>query len=307
MAALRRTLALRLSQLAKICAVPSPDSGRRLVAGSGQEETLLRRFLQKRPIFQPALPPDRMPFLPSGDRLVERIRGLNKDRIRLEGLTPPAMEDEEKGMTVEEARKVLRASQMEAARARLRSISKSCVSYSEYVQICCEATGAESGLRIARSLDESGSVIVLGDVVFLRPELVAKAIENAIPLQLLNRNDPRIEELKAMEEKKAEIDQRAEAQVRKELWCGLGFMVAQTAAFMRLTFWELSWDVMEPICFYVTSIYFMAGYAFFLRTSKDPSFEGFFENRLAAKQRRLMRVSNFDIDRFNDLKRACPQ
>lgn len=109
-----------------------------------------------------------------------------------------------------------------------------------------------------------------------------------------------------MEKKKAEIDRKAVAQVRRELWCGLGFLVMQTVGFMRLTFWELSWDVMEPICFYVTSIQVMAGYFFFLRTSKDPSFEGFFESRFAATQKRLMKLYNFDLDRFNELRRACP-
>uniref|UniRef100_A0A3Q7F0F6 Calcium uniporter protein C-terminal domain-containing protein n=1 Tax=Solanum lycopersicum TaxID=4081 RepID=A0A3Q7F0F6_SOLLC len=74
---------------------------------------------------------------------------------------------------------------------------------------------------------------------------------------------------------------------------------------MRLTFWELSWDVMEPICFYVTSFYCMAGYTFFLRTAKEPSFEGFYQSRFVAKQKRLMKVRNFDLERYNELKRAC--
>uniref|UniRef100_A0A1D1ZKB3 Calcium uniporter protein, mitochondrial n=2 Tax=Anthurium amnicola TaxID=1678845 RepID=A0A1D1ZKB3_9ARAE len=117
-------------------------------------------------------------------------------------------------------------------------------------------------------------------------------------------DDPRRAELREMEQRKAEIDRRAEAGVRRELWCGLAFLVAQTAGFMRLTFWELSWDVMEPICFYVTSVYFMAGYTFFLRTSRDPSFEGFFESRFAAKQRRLLRAANFDLPRFQELRGA---
>lgn len=135
---------------------------------------------------------------------------------------------------------------------------------------------------------------------------VAKAMEKVIPLPLFDAplNDPRREELREMQRRKMEIDRRAETWVRRELWCGLAFLVAQTAAFMRLTFWELTWDVMEPICFYVTSIYFMAGYVFFLRTSREPSFEGFFESRMAAKQRRLMRAANFDLRRFHELSRA---
>lgn len=108
-----------------------------------------------------------------------------------------------------------------------------------------------------------------------------------------------------MERHKFEIDRKAEFLVRRELWCGLAYLVVQTAGFMRLTFWELSWDVMEPICFYVTSMYFMAGYTFFLRTSKEPSFEGFFQSRFHAKQKRLMKLQNFDEGRYNELRKAC--
>lgn len=145
-------------------------------------------------------------------------------------------------------------------------------------------------------------------VQFLCVLQVVKAIEGLIPLvPMAHPNDPRMKELEAMEKQKSEIDKKADSLVRRELWGGLGYLVIQTVAFMRLTFWELSWDVMEPICFYVTSIYFMAGYGFFLRTSKEPSFEGFYQSRFHAKQRRLMRISNFDLQRYNELRKSyCP-
>lgn len=130
---------------------------------------------------------------------------------------------------------------------------------------------------------------------------MVKAIQSLIPTSH-TPSDPRI--FQEMEEQKAAIDREARALVQQELWCGLGCFVLQTAAFMRLTFWELSWDVMEPICFFVTSMQFMAGYAFFLRTSKEPSFEGFFRSRFVVKQRRLIKARNFDIGKYNELKRA---
>ncbi|KAL9253988.1 Calcium uniporter protein 1, mitochondrial-like protein [Drosera capensis] len=139
---------------------------------------------------------------------------------------------------------------------------------------------------------------------FNREVHVVKAVRNLIPLTLSNPDNLRIKELEEMEEWKDEIDQKAESLVRRELWCGLGYLLVQTAAFMRLTFWELSWDVMEPICFYLTSAYFMAGYTFFLRTSKEPSFEGFFQSRFASKQKRLFEDQNFNIQRYNELRRA---
>lgn len=135
---------------------------------------------------------------------------------------------------------------------------------------------------------------------------MVKAIRDLIPVHsAVGPDDPRMQQLQAMEKQKSSIDAKAKSLVQRELWCGLGYLVIQTAAFMRLTFWELTWDVMEPICFYVTSIYFMGGYAFFLRTSKEPSFEGFYQSRFCAKQKRLFKAQGFDIQRYNELKKAC--
>ncbi|URD99305.1 hypothetical protein MUK42_31120 [Musa troglodytarum] len=311
--ALRKMVATRFSNVAKIAspeAIPPPPRPatsllRRLLPGSGADEPgLLRQFLQRRPFFHAATTPPARLALPVGDGVMDRIREMNGSRIRLEGLLPPTTKrTDDAAVSVAEARKVARAARMEVARARLRGTGRACLSYSEFSQVCREvAGGMEEGTGLGRALDESGAVIVFGDIVFVRPEMVTKAIESMIPPSLSSQSDPRSRELKAMEGKKTEIDVKAEALVKREMWCGLAFLALQTAGFMRLTFWELSWDVMEPICFYVTSLYFMVGYAFFLRTSRDPSFEGFFESRLAAKRKRLMKARNFDVNRFNELK-----
>lgn len=158
-----------------------------------------------------------------------------------------------------------------------------------------------------------GGLVLPRHFLFLSFSLVSdqvtKSIEGLLPLpKIHNPNDPRRIELKELEAVKAVIDAKAHSLVRRELWAGLGYLILQTAGFMRLTFWELSWDVMEPICFYVTSIYFMAGYAFFLRTSKEPSFEGFYQSRFEAKQKKLMNLNEFDVERFDELKKLfCPK
>ncbi|KAM0949447.1 putative MCU family protein [Dioscorea sansibarensis] len=176
--AFRKTLAKIYSQIRAPIATTASSTAlrRRLVPDSGVEEGLLRRILQRRPIFQAAVPPDR--WIPTGDRLIERIRGLNQDRIRLDCLAPPptAAEAEEKEeevrgrVSMEEVKKVLRASQMETVRARLGEIPRSSIAYSEFLEICCQESGSQHGMGIARALDESGAVIVLGNVVFLRPD-----------------------------------------------------------------------------------------------------------------------------------------
>ncbi|XP_058081286.1 calcium uniporter protein 2, mitochondrial-like [Magnolia sinica] len=312
--AFRRALAHRLFNKTKISTtqtLPSPNAFFRKFLNPPDDSGFFRRLLQNRAIFQSAVPPECL-SLPVGDKLIERLRGLNGgDRLRLEGLIHPTPgPDPADPISVEDARKLLRISQLEALKSSLKQIPKNCISYSEFMQICADrlrGTSPDQVSELVKMLDQSGVVIVLGNVVFLHPEQVVKAIESVIPLSMAHPNDPRREELAKMEKLKVEIDMKAESLVRRELWGGLCFLVLQTAAFMRLTFWELSWDVMEPICFYFTSVYFMAGYAFFLRTSKDPSFEGLFESRFSTKQRRLMKLKNFDITRFNELRKALDQ
>ncbi|KAF9612407.1 hypothetical protein IFM89_039440 [Coptis chinensis] len=317
--ACRKTLAHRLYNVTKISSmVPNPaiTTFRRhfLNPSEPNEKGFFKRFLQKRDIVQSATSTDYSPTTSMsliGNKLMKKLKEINtdKDRIRLDGLSPPLKlkprEPPEVQISVEDAKKILRITQLEILKSKLRMVPRNCISYSEFLEICRDGSSFDEGMRFAKMLDDSGSVIVLGNFVFLRPEQVTKAIQGIIPLSLPQPNDPRRQELEMMEKEKLEIDKQADSLVRKELWAGLGFLVVQTAGFVRLTFWELSWDVMEPICFYLTSIYFMAGYAFFLRTSKDPSFEGLFESRFSAKQKRLMRIKKFDIQRFEELRRAC--
>jgi hypothetical protein len=155
-AALRRAVAVAVAQHCSAGAAPAAYGMR-------------RRFLQERPAFRPAVPLD---FMPLADRIRDHL-GASFPRINLDGLVPPAAPAREavEGLTVEEARKVLRATQMEAARARVRAAGEGAVPYAEFLRLCCDAAGADAGPSVARALDESGSVIVLGKTVFLRPEM----------------------------------------------------------------------------------------------------------------------------------------
>ncbi|XP_051114408.1 calcium uniporter protein 2, mitochondrial-like [Andrographis paniculata] len=277
---------------------PAPNK----LAPDRGDDGVFRRYLHRRSA------PAGLGLLPPGDTLLEKLRDLNisKDRIRLEGLIPPSVESPEATVTVEDAKKILRLTLMEKVKSRLSQIEKDCVSYPDFLEIItAECLDWDLGLEFAKILDESGSVIVLGNIVHLRPQKVVKAVEKHISTTPISPKDPRMKELQELEKQMAAIDKKASTLVKRELWCGLAYLLIQTGAFMRLTFWELTWDVMEPICFYVTSGYFLAGYAFFLRTSKEPSFEGFYQSRLKAKQKRLIEKMKFDVERYEELKNCC--
>ncbi|KAF2537211.1 hypothetical protein F2Q68_00019122 [Brassica cretica] len=193
---------------------------------------------------------------------------------------------------------------MEMVKTRLREIGQNWVPYSEFVRVCGENNSdPEQGNRVANMLEEGGDVIVLGNFVCLKPEELTNAVAGLIPTHEPTRDAATRQEFEQLEVIKSEIDKRAETMARRELYAGLGLVIAPTIGCFRLTFWELSWDVMEPICYYVSTGYFMAGYAFFLRTSKEPTFGGFFKSRFEKKQKQLIKSLDFDIDRFTKLQK----
>ncbi|KAK8619156.1 hypothetical protein V6N13_133123 [Hibiscus sabdariffa] len=268
--------------------------------GDGSGNGMSRRFLHEGAMLPPA-----MRELPMGENLMERLRGVDlyKNRIRLDRLGPHLATQEVAALSNQEAKKLLRVAQLEVVKMRLRDTGKNWVPYSDFIRICGEScSDPEQGSESAKLLDESGTVIVLGDVVVLRPEEVTKAVGGLIPLRCPDSNDRRMKQWVELEKQKSEIDAKADSLVRRELGLGLAYLVVQTVWFMRLTFWDLSWDVMEPICFYVTSMYFMAAYAFFLRTNKEPTFEGFYQTRFTTKQKRLIKAHKFDMAKYDKLK-----
>ena len=73
-------------------------------------------------------------------------------------------------------------------------------------------------------------------------------------------------ELKPMEDIKAEIDRKSAQRTNIVVWGGLGYMAFQFGLLARLTWWEYSWDIMEPVTYFVGYGTAMACYAYFVLT-----------------------------------------
>lgn len=123
--------------------------------------------------------------MPLGESLIEKLREIDgsRDRIRLDGIAPPTRETETEtpSLTVEDTRKVLRAARIEMVKTKLRETGRSWMTYSEFVSVCGEASSdPEDGGRIAKMLDDSANVIVLGGSVCLRPDQVLSFILSTV-------------------------------------------------------------------------------------------------------------------------------
>ncbi|KAL4285298.1 hypothetical protein GQ457_16G000540 [Hibiscus cannabinus] len=214
----------------------------------------------------------------------------------------------EDSVTVAEAKKLMKLANVESLKTKLGMEGKEVIAYSELLT-ACESMGVTKSLNeaitFARVLDEAGIVLLFRDKVYLHPDKVVDQIRRAVPLALAPEDDPARDELKRLQEKKEEIDVLAHKQVRRILWCGLGFFVAQITLFFRLTFWEFSWDVMEPITFFTTATGIIIGYAYFLLTSRDPSYQDILKRLFLSRQRKIFKKHGFDVSRFKELQNKC--
>ena len=59
-------------------------------------------------------------------------------------------------------------------------------------------------------------------------------------------------ELEPLENQRQEIIRHASDRTNLLTWAGLGLMACQFGILARLTWWEYSWDIMEPVTYFVT-------------------------------------------------------
>ncbi|KAL8137207.1 hypothetical protein V2J09_003208 [Rumex salicifolius] len=211
-------------------------------------------------------------------------------------------------ISFEEAKKLLRLVNVESLKMKLGMEGKEVIGYSELLKTCQGmgvARSADEAASFARVLDDAGVILLFRDRVYLYPDKVVDLVKRSVPLALTSEEDPRREELKKLQEAKEEIDRLAHRQVRCILWSGLGVGLIQVGLFFRLTYWEFSWDVMEPIAFFSTTAGLVIGYAYFLFTSRDPTYQDLMKRLFLSRQRKLGQKYKFDYNRFKELERKC--
>lgn len=69
-----------------------------------------------------------------------------------------------------------------------------------------------------------------------------------------------------LEQKRDELLAKAKRRSTALSWFGLALMGAQFGVLARLTWWEYSWDIMEPVTYFITYGTTIAMYAYFVLT-----------------------------------------
>ena len=149
------------------------------------------------------------------------------------------------------------------------------------------------------------------DYVFLKPEWLAKHVIDVIDPEeteikqkittIKERLVKNEEEKEDLEKIKDVLDKRAKNSASRLMYIGLTGLACHFALVARLTWWELSWDIVEPITYMITYSTATLVFIYFCSTRKEYNYESFFDRMVRKRQNRLYKRNDFDIDRFKEL------
>ncbi|XP_044157833.1 calcium uniporter regulatory subunit MCUb, mitochondrial isoform X1 [Bufo gargarizans] len=120
--------------------------------------------------------------------------------------------------------------------------------------------------------------------------------------QLLQRLENLKEELQPLEQMKKNLMTLAEARTTHLKWVGLALLSTQGGALAWLTWWVYSWDIMEPVTYFITYGSAIAFYAYFLLTKLEYLYPEVSDRQFLHIFYRKAKVKKLDIEKYNRLK-----
>ncbi|XP_045469771.1 calcium uniporter protein, mitochondrial isoform X2 [Harmonia axyridis] len=162
--------------------------------------------------------------------------------------------------------------------------------------VSCPQQERLTGEEIKRLADIKNMVHQLYEVLNIEDHNVQK--ENEIVMEIENVK----QELLPFEIQIRDLEVIAEKRGNWLSWAGLGFMSVQFGILARLTWWEYSWDIMEPVTYFVTYGTAMAMYSYYVLTKEEyilPSVTD--RQKLLILHNRAKRMG-LDLQRYNQLQ-----
>lgn len=187
-------------------------------------------------------------------------------------------------------------------------MSKKVITYDELIKefhLALPLASDEDAHAICESLAKSGSIIKMGDVVYLHPQEIAQTLRTVLPIDapMLRKRLAVVKALlEPMERTKARIELSGMRRNKMISYSFLGLLAAQWGLFFRLCYWEFSWDVVEPIGFFANGLTTILSFAWFMQTRKDFSFEGMSHRVTSLYVKRKFEGENFDFVEYTRLQ-----
>ena len=111
-------------------------------------------------------------------------------------------------------------------------------------------------------------------------------------------------EFAKLTEEKVKCDVLADSKGSTVTKLFMGTMTIQAIVMARLIWWDLSWDVMEPVAYLMSFTYMTFGWAYYVLARDDIAEYGTIAGRYIHKQRlKLYEKHNFSIEKYEKLER----
>jgi len=115
-------------------------------------------------------------------------------------------------------------------------------------------------------------------------------------------------EYKALSTAKSVLDNAAEKEASRNIWIGGSLPVGCLVILFRMTYWEFSWDIVEPISFFVSTMGPIAFfYVWFATNKEDFTLAGWRQQMVESAQMNLYRARGFDLARYNLVVQAIAE
>lgn len=170
----------------------------------------------------------------------------------------------------------------------------------EFLEILVEhgVSTNEEQIEISDALEKAGIILRLHGVVYLDAAEITKEVVRMLPRVPARVFGLTQEELAQLELDHDEMKNEYEKAVQSARFktngvVAVGFlaMVFQLGVLLRLTYFELSWDVMEPIAFFLGMLNSLLMYVYFIFNRKDFSLRDWTKS-LEEKYKKKMGKSN---------------
>ncbi|XP_069903860.1 calcium uniporter regulatory subunit MCUb, mitochondrial isoform X2 [Oryctolagus cuniculus] len=119
---------------------------------------------------------------------------------------------------------------------------------------------------------------------------------------LLEKIDHLKKQLQPLEQVKARIEARSEAKTSGLLWAGLALLSVQGGAMAWLTWWVYSWDIMEPVTYFITFANSMVFFAYFIVTRQNYTYSAVRSRQFLQFFHKKSQQQHFDVEQYNKLK-----
>ncbi|KAM9364539.1 calcium uniporter protein, mitochondrial isoform 1-T1 [Pholidichthys leucotaenia] len=120
--------------------------------------------------------------------------------------------------------------------------------------------------------------------------------------ELISRLEDLNSQLRPLEKVKEELSKKAERRTTWVLWGGMAYMATQFGILARLTWWEYSWDIMEPVTYFITYGTAMAMYAYFVLTRQEYVYPDARDRQYLLFFHKGVKRTRFDVEKYNKLK-----